>query len=160
MHQTSWMLFCNSAITLGMLACHSGITAGPARGAPGPTEADWIRWTGVVVGVVGAIVVAPTGALVLLSEVLDAIRRAWRVARRAAARWLPWLRRDANVQLVPAPLQFSAPEGAVFAEHGNVSGGSLQDQINQLRAEVRGVRDEVQEARQEAGQPRSAQRQG
>lgn len=41
------------------------------------TEADWIRWVGVIAGVCGAIVVWPSGAKLMLLDIWAAIRRAW-----------------------------------------------------------------------------------
>ena len=44
---------------MGLLACRSVTFATPAHAAVGPREADWIRWTGVFVGMIGTGVVAP-----------------------------------------------------------------------------------------------------
>ncbi len=60
--QTFPVLLCQVVFTAtGMAVCPPAIAVmhAAASAASGPTEADWVRWTGMAVGVAGALVVAP-----------------------------------------------------------------------------------------------------
>jgi len=70
--------------------------AGPRFRLYGVTEADVIRWTGVIVGVFGAIVVAPSGAKLILLDAWAVLLDAWASIRRA---WNRFIRRKKE----PAP---------------------------------------------------------
>jgi hypothetical protein len=71
---------CHALFTaMGLPACKSVTFATPAHTAVGPREADWIRWTGVFVGMIGTGVVAPE-ALKLIG--LQAVGRVDRFLER------------------------------------------------------------------------------
>ena len=62
--------------------------------APGVTEADWIRWAGVAMAIVGSVVAAPSGGLLIVQQTAAGVR--------SVSRWLAGklpFRRHA----VPAP---------------------------------------------------------
>ena len=149
------MLLCQAMFTaMSLLACPPAVAATlmhaatNARAVGGTTEADWIRWTGVAVGLVGAVVVAPSGSLVIIGEATAVVKRSAIWIRAKAARWIPWLRRDANVQLVPATLHLSAHGGVVSTGDATAYGGSLVDQVQQLQREIQRVRNEIGEVDQ------------
>jgi hypothetical protein len=155
--QNLGVLFCQAMFTaMGMLACPPAVTAtlmhavGTAQAAGGPTEADWIRWAGVAVGMIGAVVVAPAGTLVIVGQAAAAARRMLTWARSKLARWIPWLRRDATVHGVTATAHLSAGGGAVATGRASVYGGSPEQQIAQLREELQEIWGELREARSEA----------
>jgi hypothetical protein len=87
--------------------CHRMLLAVAGHNAPGSTEADLIRYVGVAVAVIGALVAAPDGAAVIG-------RQASRVGRRIAAYLhLSFLRKNVTVHGLPAKMRFGAPAGRV-----------------------------------------------
>jgi hypothetical protein len=99
------------------------------------TEADWIRWTGVIVGVFGAIVVAPNGALLILLDAWEAILAVW------AAIWKAW-NRLVRRKKQPAP--------AVYAKAGLAAAGGIAAAASVVRnhgapreVQIRKLWDEV-----------------
>ena len=143
---------CHTLITaIGLLVCRAAAVHLLGHHAGGPTESDWIRWTGVVVGLAGAMIVAPAGALVIIGEVVAACKRAWKTIIRWLARWLPWLRKPVTGQgsLVLPPLS-AGGHGDGSAEV-TVSGGTLEAQVERLREDLSRlqavVRDNQRQAR-------------
>jgi len=70
--------------------------------AGGPTEADWIRWSGIVFSVVGACITAAGGIAWMFVWSRALAKRGWRSARGQLARLFRSLRRDVRVQGVAA----------------------------------------------------------
>jgi len=76
------VLLCQVVFTAaGMAVCPPAVAAAmhvaaSAPAANGPTEADWVRWTGMAVGVAGALVVAPSAPGLIY---------------RAAVEWCLWM---------------------------------------------------------------------
>jgi hypothetical protein len=64
-----------------LLAHHEVAQAG------GPTEADWIRWTGLALAVVGTFVAAPSG----VAHLLHTAAWPWRTLVFAAGGWVGWV---------------------------------------------------------------------
>lgn len=58
-------------VTVVLLAHHA------ATQAAGPTESDWIRWTGVLITAVGTLVAAPSGVARLLRAVAGTVTGIW-----------------------------------------------------------------------------------
>lgn len=78
---------------------HLATAAARQLTAPGgPTEADWIRWSGIVFSVVGACITAAGGIAWMLVSSRASAKRGWRSLRAQLVRLFPRLRRDVTVQ--------------------------------------------------------------
>src|SRR5438034_10934698 len=95
------------------------------------TEADLIRWTGVIAGVFGAIVAAPTGAMLILLDVWAAILAAWTAIRRVWNRFTRWKKEPApaSYALAGSAAAQGTAAGALVVRH---HGAPLDVQIRQL----------------------------
>ncbi len=64
--------------------------------ASGPVLADWVRWAGVVVAIIGTAVAAPAGTALIWRRVRSGLQKAVRKVHVFLARFLPFLRRSAT----------------------------------------------------------------
>jgi hypothetical protein len=119
------------------------------------TEADVIRWAGVSVGVFGALIVAPTGVLLVLQDARALVLAVWSAIRNAWDRFI--LRKKK-----PAPAVYAT--GGVAAAKATVGGALvvrhhgapvdeqlrlLWDEVDRLGGLIRKV-DEGSKGRDEA----------
>lgn len=133
---------------------HGRITAGTiALRTAGPTQADWIRWSGIVVVCAGALVAAPDGVAQIRDGITDTARKFWRRLIAQLVRVLPWLRKDANVQLVTARANLRVPTPCISGRGLVWNEGDPEAQkIEVLRLQILELWEELNRAQQEAEQ--------
>ena len=103
----------------------------PCGTLSGVTEADLIRWAGVIVGVFGAVVVAPSGALLILQDAWAAVRAAWSAIRTAWNRFV--IRKKKPAPAVYAKAELAAAAGiAAGASVARRHGAPLAEQVRLL----------------------------
>jgi hypothetical protein len=124
--------------------------------AAGPTEADWIRWVGVTLAIVGTVVAAPKGTLLIVSQTFNAGRWLSGLIRRTMARILR--RRRQSVSGLGGVAMAKMSGAGTLSAIGSVwsSSESVEQKIERLRGQIGEVRQAVNEARQEARQNHSA----
>ena len=84
------------------------------HGTSGLTEADVIRWVGIILGVIGTVVAASNGAVWISSRFVVHLSALLRWLRFHLARWLPFLRRSALVVPLTATVTASSEGSAVL----------------------------------------------
>ena len=116
------------------------------------TEADVIRWVGVVVGVLGAGVAASNGVRMVAAGLARWVRGALAKCRRYLARWLPFLRRSVTVQATAA-MSFGTALAATASIHTAWDPTATErQQIEWLHDQFLGLRREIAEVRQAASE--------
>lgn len=85
---------------------------------------DAIRWLGVCIAMVGALVASPTATAHAWRQTHAAVRLSANRARGRLARWVPWLRRNASLQGEAAAASASGLTGAVTVSASGIVGWS------------------------------------
>lgn len=118
---------------------------------PAATEADWVRRVGVLVALVGTLVAAPEGTVLIGRWIWAALRAiGWRI-RFFLARILPFLRRSANVQGVTASGSVRFPSFSVRASGLMLlPDADLKERVDLLDEHIVRAFGEIEKARQEA----------
>lgn len=108
---------------------------------------DVNRWVGVGIAVLGAVVVAPSGTRLLVRSAWVWLRRQGARTRGQLARFLPFLRRDLNVQGVTASIGVGLGVGTLTgsgrAWHPTASVDERIEALHQHITEVEGQLIEV-----------------
>jgi len=109
---------------------------------------DVNRWVGVGIAVVGAVVVAPSGTRLLVQAAWVWLRRQGVRTRGQLARFLPFLRRDVNVQGVTASIGIGLGSVGTLtvsgrAWHPTAPVDERIDALHQHITEVEGLLNEV-----------------
>lgn len=104
----------------------------------------WVQIVGTVVTVAGLVVVAPREAGRVPADLWRWVRRAGATLRGWAARVLPFLRRTHSATLAGTmPITSASLTGEVSVRNGLTSTGSHDEQLEQLRQAVVGLRGEI-----------------
>jgi hypothetical protein len=99
--------------------------------------ADIIRWVGVAVAFIGAVVVSPEGTYLLLRRAAGGLRRYARWVRSQLARWLPWLRQNVTIAVASGSGTAHATAATLTAVgRGWVPGESVEEKLDRLRREI------------------------
>jgi hypothetical protein len=130
-----------------MLTCPSAAHAI----ASGPILADWVRWAGVVVAIIGTAVAAPAGTALIWRRVRSGLQKAVRKVHVFLARFLPFLRRSATVHGVTAmgKMRMGGSATATVTPGWDPS-TSLESQVQRLHEQMVWVYAEIDRARQDA----------
>lgn len=112
----------------------------------GPTEADWVRWVGVGVSVVGAMLTAINGVMLAARWVWSGSLKGWGWLKGMLARWIPWVRRSVHVQGHTASVSASATLGTVVIRAWDEK-ASLKVKVERLHAELEAQRKELDQLR-------------
>jgi hypothetical protein len=124
------------------------------------TEADWVRRFGVLVALVGTLVAAPEGTVLIGREIWTALRTARRRIWGSLARFLPFLRRSANVQGVTASSSTRAPSPSMRATGLQLRpDADLKERVDLLDQHIVQAFREIETVRQEAAAGDAALRQ-
>jgi DNA-binding CsgD family transcriptional regulator len=108
---------------------------------------DLMRWLGIAVTIVGALVINPAATLHFARGILDTIRRLGRRAGAFLTRYLPWLRRDATIRVGRASEVGLAGSGTMSAR-GIVGWGpdaTADQKLDLLDARTRRLHEEIRE---------------
>ena len=140
-------------------------------GAPGTrlrmydvTEADLIRWTGVIAGVFGGIVAAPTGAMLILLDVWAVILAAWAAIRRVWNRFTGRKKEPASATYAlggSAAAQSTAAGALIVRHHGaplDVQIRQLWEEFDRLYERITQADGQSEQARDRHGKDRSGKR--
>jgi hypothetical protein len=118
---------------------------------PAATEADWVRRFGVLVALVGTLVAAPEGTVLIGRWIWAALRAIRQRIRVFLARFLPFLRRNANVQGVTAWGGVRFPSMSVRASGLQLlPDADLKERVDLLDEHIVRAFREIEKARQEA----------
>jgi hypothetical protein len=141
-------------VTVVLLAPHA------ATQAAGPTEPDWIRWTGVLITAVGTLVAAPSGVARLYRAVAGTLAVIWWIlklvfSKKARAglgrgvgtffKFLGAVMLGALAQQKPEPPATPGPIQIRWEE-----GASFEEKLEGLRKELERAFKEISDARREA----------
>jgi hypothetical protein len=99
---------------------------------------DVNRWVGVTIALIGSIVVAPGGALLLWRTATDWMRRQRALVRAKLSRVLPFLHREHRVVFVDAAGASTAVGTVTVTGSGSgwSSAESVDDRIDRLRQQI------------------------
>lgn len=118
---------------------------------PAATEADWVRRFGVFVAFVGTLVAAPEGTVLIGRWIWAALRATGRRIQVFLARFLPFLRRSANVQGVAASGRVRFPSFSMRASGLKLlPDADLKERVDLLDEHMVRAFREIEKARQEA----------
>jgi hypothetical protein len=110
-----------------------------------PPEADWIRWTGVAIAVLGALIATPDGT----RTAWHGITRAGNRIRDRLARYLPFLHRTIHAEPTLAAAQGGAQSASASQRiEWNTQAGD-KDKIELLHQQVELLRQQLADVRQE-----------
>jgi hypothetical protein len=117
---------------------------------PAATEADCVRRVGVLVALVGTLVAAPEGTLLIGRWIWAALRAVGLRIWVFLARFLPFLRRSANVQGVTASGRVRFPSFSVRASGLELlPDADLKERMDLLDEHIVRAFGEIEKARQE-----------
>lgn len=152
MRETSEMLLFHSlSAALGTLTYGHATTGPIALHDAGPTLADGIRWSGIIVACAGALVAAPGGVARIRDGIMDTAWKLWRRLLGQLARVLPWLGKDANVPPATARGSVRIPTPRISGR-GWVWNENDPDaqKIDALRRQILELWEELSRAQQQA----------
>jgi hypothetical protein len=130
--------------------CRLLLACAAVHDAPGPTEADLIRYVGVAIAVAGALIATPDGTTRLWHQAADLGRR----IRSGITRFLRLSRRNANVQANPVPATARFGGGDVTAQVITPWNSAapdtdkiefLREQVEQLKQDVANISQDIRE---------------
>lgn len=118
--------------------------------AVGVTEADWIRWVGVITAIVGSVVAAPSGGLLIVRQVAAAvwIGFQWLANHRPFRRHAGATPRTASGQAT-IPLRFNVQAEGLVGPGPETSTG---EQLQMLWKEVTRLHGKINQVSQDAQQ--------
>lgn len=118
---------------------------------------DVNRWVGVGIAVVGAVVVAPSGTRLLVRSAWVWLRRQGARTRGQLARFLPFLRRDLNVQGVTASIGVGLGGVGTLTVSGRAwhPTASVDERIEALHQHITEVEGRLNEVSQQLSQETS-----
>jgi len=118
---------------------------------PAATESDWVRRVGVLVALVGTLVAAPEGTVLIGRWIWAVLRVIGQRIRVLLARFLPFLRRGANVQGVAGSVNVRFPSLSMRASGLKLlPDADLKERVDLLDEHIVRAFGEIEKVRQEA----------
>jgi hypothetical protein len=116
--------------------------------------ADVNRWVGVAIALVGSVVIAPSGTVLLWRSATDWMRQRKHHLRGHLARFLPFLRRDVNIHVSSVSGMASGAVNVTLTASGRVwqPSASVDERIEALRKHITEVDGRLNDVARKLGE--------